>query len=223
MVKKRSPSPAAARQSTPRKKKSGKKTGPALPGNGFIDQATDVATALFLDRGFDNTPMSLVARRLGLTKAGVYHHFETKEHLLYVVHQRMIERMLLPIICQAEAIAEPMARLRSFIFEYARLLTRDPAARVLITESRRLSSSHFNEIRTAWRRGFRLVRDAVVALQASGHCRRDIDPTYTAFAGIGMCSWILFWFDNTRPENGDIVAATMCEVFLSGILTPKAG
>jgi AcrR family transcriptional regulator len=189
----------------------------------FLDAASDRVTALILDRGYDNTPMSLIAKELGMTKAGVYHHFESKEELLYAVHRRAIDRLLLPIIVQAEAEAEPEARLRRFILEYARLMTRDASARVLITEARRLSPEHFAEIRAVWRRGYVLVRDALRALQTSGRCRRELDPTYSAFAALGMCSWIFFWFDYARQDSGAEVAATMCDIFMSGVLAQRAG
>jgi TetR/AcrR family transcriptional regulator, cholesterol catabolism regulator len=184
----------------------------------FIDEASDRATALFLAHGYDNTPMSAIAKALSLTKAGVYHHFESKEDLLYAVHRRNLERRLLPILTAIERIAEPEARLRKFLFELALLMTRDPAARILITEARRLSPVRFAEIRGVWRRVYELFRDTIRSLQKNGRCRRDIDPGFAAFAAIGMCSWILFWFDYDRPETGKKVAATLCDIMMSGIL-----
>ncbi len=188
------------------------------PKQNFLDQASDVVTALILERGYDNTPMSLIAKRLNLTKAGVYHHFDSKEEILYAVHQRTIDRLLLPIIERAEREPAAEARLRGFLTDYALLMTRDPSARVLITEARRLSPEHYAQIRDVWRRGFVLVRTALRALQESGRCRRDLDATYSAFAALGMCSWIFFWFDYSRPETGEEVAATICELFMSGVL-----
>jgi AcrR family transcriptional regulator len=199
-----------------------KSAAPAEPGRTFLDEASDVMTALVLERGYDNTPMSLIARELGLTKAGVYHHFDSKEDMLYAVHRRTIDRLLLPIIERAEAETEPEARLRLFLTDYARLITRDASARVLVTEARRLHPDRYAEIRAVWRRAFVLVRDALAALQATGRCRHDLDATYSAFAALGMCSWIFYWFDYSRPESGEAVAATMCEIFLSGMLARTA-
>ena len=114
---------------------------------GRVEEACEAALKLFLERGYDNTPMSLIAKELGLTKAGVYHHFESKEHLLYVIHKNTMERLLLPVIEKAEKVSDTEQRLRSFVLEYARLLTRDPSARILISEARRLAPEHFEEIR----------------------------------------------------------------------------
>lgn len=192
--------------------------GPGALGPDRLEAACDAALKLFLARGYDNTPMSHVARELGMTKAGVYHYFESKEHLLYLIHRNTIQRMLLPVVEQAEREADPESRLRLFLTEYARLATRDASARLLINEARRLSPEHFEEIRKMWRRGFVLTRDAIAALQERGRCKAGLNPTFAAFAALGMCSWIFFWFDYARPKDSTEVAATMAEVFMDGVL-----
>ena len=90
----------------------------------FLDGVSQQLTELILERGYDNTPMSVIAKTLGITKAGIYHHIETKEDLLYAVHRRAFDQMLLPIFEQAELVPEPEAKLRLFLFEYAHLMTR---------------------------------------------------------------------------------------------------
>jgi AcrR family transcriptional regulator len=185
------------------------------------EEALHVALGLFLERGYDNTPMSLIAKRLKLTKAGVYHHFESKEELLYLIHRRNVEQLLLPVIEKSERLADPEERLRAFLLEFSRLLTRDPSARILIGEAKRLSPRHFAEIRNVWRRGFQLVRGALQELQRAKRCRSNLNATFAAFAAIGMCSWISYWFDHSRPRSGDEVAAAMVDVFMCGIV-PRA-
>jgi AcrR family transcriptional regulator len=180
----------------------------------------ELALQLFLEHGYDATPMSAIAKQAGLTKAGVYHHFESKEHLLFVVHRRHLEELLLPLIDSATMLPDPEERLRRFLYDYALLMTRDASHRLLITETKRLAPEHAEVIRNAWRRGLYLVRDAVVELQRCGAARPGIEPTYAAFAAIGMCSWIFNWFDYRRRENGPDVARAMVELFLGGLLQP---
>jgi hypothetical protein len=61
------------------------------------------------------------------------------------------------------------------------------------------------------------VRDAITELQHQGRCRADVEPTFAAFAGIGMASWIAYWFDPTRPESAEAVAKTMAGIFIAGL------
>lgn len=184
-------------------------------------KVAELALQLFLEHGYDATPMSAIAKQAGLTKAGVYHHFESKEHLLFVVHRRHLEEMLLPLIDAATMQPDPEERLRRFLYDYALLMTRDASHRLLITETKRLAPEHAEVIRHVWRRGLYLVRDAVAELQRRGAARPGIEPTYAAFAAIGMCSWIFNWFDYRRRENGPDVAHAMVDLFLGGLLQPK--
>jgi AcrR family transcriptional regulator len=187
-------------------------------GGNRVDEVIDVGLRLFLDRGYDNTPLSAVAERLGLTKAGVYHHFPSKEDLLFTAHRRTMERQLLPLILKAEAEQDPERRLRVFIHDHARMLALEPTAGLLIREARRLAPAHLAEIKKTWRRGFRLLRDSVAELQTMGRCRADIRPTHAAFAAIGMTNWISFWFDSKRPDSADEVARAMLVLFMDGLM-----
>ncbi len=185
---------------------------------GRADEIARIAMQLFLERGYDNTPMALIARAAGLTKAGLYHHFESKEDILYAVHKTGTERNLLPIIERAEPIADPEQRLRTFLLEHARQLTRDPTAAVQITEARRLSRKHFREIQDCWQRSYELVRGAIAELQQQGRCSKQVNPAFAAFAALGSTSWIVHWFDYSRPMAGEEVANTVVEIFIKGLL-----
>jgi len=189
---------------------------------GRVEEVVEVALRLFLERGYDNTPMSLLAKRLGLTKAGIYHHFASKEDLLFLVHQTAMERGLKPVFDAAARESDPDRRLRVFLYEHARMLALDPAAMLLIREARRLSPKHLQDIKKTWRRGFDVVRDAVSELQRQGRCRADMEATFAAFAGIGMASWIAYWFDPARPQSAETVAKTMTDIFIAGLLAEPA-
>ena len=183
-----------------------------------VDAIIEAALQLFLESGYDNTPLSAVAERLGLTKAGVYHHFATKEDLLFMAHRRTMERQLLPLLAEAEAEPDPEKRLRKFIFEHARMLALEPTTGLLIREARRLMPKHLAEIKKSWRSGLMVLRNSVAELQAHGRCRTDVNPTHAAFAAIGMTNWISFWFDPKRPDSADEVARAMQVLFMDALL-----
>ncbi len=46
------------------------------------DQIVDAATKLFSERGFENTPLSLVCEKANVSKGLIFHHFNTKNDLL---------------------------------------------------------------------------------------------------------------------------------------------
>ena len=181
-----------------------------------VDAIIEAALQLFLERGYDNTPLSAVAERLGLTKAGVYHHFATKEDLLFMAHRRTMEP---GSCCRCSPRRKPSRTRKSgfevSIFEHARTLALEPTTGLLIRAERagwcRNISPRSKSLR---RRGLKVLRNSVAELQARGRCRTDVNPTHAAFAAIGMTNWIPFWFDPKWPDSADEVKRARCKAAL---------
>src|SRR5215813_5966170 len=78
------------------------------------EEILEAALAEFVERGFESARMEDVARRAGLSKAGVYLYFESKEALL----KALIERRMTPLVQEALAsglsnVADPVLALRA--------------------------------------------------------------------------------------------------------------
>jgi AcrR family transcriptional regulator len=55
------------------------------------ERILDVALDLFTEQGFDGTSLREIAERLGVTKAALYYHFESKDDILLALHMRLHE------------------------------------------------------------------------------------------------------------------------------------
>jgi AcrR family transcriptional regulator len=62
----------------------------AVP-TGTRQRILDVALDLFIEQGFDGTSLRQIAERLGITKAALYYHFESKDDILMALHLRLHE------------------------------------------------------------------------------------------------------------------------------------
>src|SRR5438093_9467082 len=86
------------------------------------------AAQTFRTRGFDATSVSDIARALGLTKAGLYHHFESKEALLFEIMTFGLECVRDEVVVPIRGIRDPEERLRQLIVRHARITTRGQGA-----------------------------------------------------------------------------------------------
>ena len=69
-----------------------------------VKQILDAAVAEFLERGYAGASVNSIARRAGLTKGGVYHHFGSKDEILLAANELFYE----PVVAMAiEAVADP--------------------------------------------------------------------------------------------------------------------
>ncbi|MBN1213314.1 MAG: TetR/AcrR family transcriptional regulator [candidate division Zixibacteria bacterium] len=57
------------------------------------EQLLKAALKLFLKKGYKTTTTEEIARKAGLTKGSVYHHFKNKEDILFELVKRLSEKM----------------------------------------------------------------------------------------------------------------------------------
>ena len=173
---------------------------------------------LFSEHGYDNTPMSLVSKSLGLSKAGIYHYFKSKEELLFRTHEYFMKKNLIPIIEKAEKISDPVERITYFIEKNTKSLASDNSGRLLIREAPRLSPENYTYIRKIWRRVYELIRGAIEELDRKGKIKK-INHTFAAFAALGMMGWVIYWFDNNGADSIDECVGNFTEIIFRGMLT----
>lgn len=66
-----------------------KRQAQAHDANSTRERILDVALDLFLAQGYDGTSLRQIAEQLGVTKAALYYHFESKEDILLALHMRI--------------------------------------------------------------------------------------------------------------------------------------
>ncbi len=187
------------------------------------------AAQMFRDRGFDATSVSDIARALGLTKAGLYHHFESKEALLFEIMMFGLDKVRDEVIVPVRAIRDPEERLRQLVMRHARITTRGQGAVAhLGDEIRALPPQARKQIETRMRVYFDLIRDTLGELHAAGRLRQ-IDRTVATFSLIGMILWLPRWFRLDGRLTQEEVAESIANLALGGLLRrrrphrPKAG
>jgi len=187
------------------------------------------AAQMFRDRGFDATSVSDIARALGLTKAGLYHHFESKEALLFEIMMFGLDKVRDEVIVPARTIRDPEERLRQLVMRHARITTRGQGAVAhLGDEIRALPPQARKQIETRMRVYFDLIRDTLGELHAAGRLRQ-IDRTVATFSLIGMILWLPRWFRLDGRLTQEEVAESIANLALGGLLLrrrphrPKAG
>ena len=166
------------------------------------DDPTDTATRLmtaaadaFADRGVHATTTRDIAARAGLSPAGVYVHFASKEDLLFELSRRghLTARDLL--VAAAEQAATPTEALRAIIGGFSRWHAEHyRVGRIVQFEFRHLSPAHRDEVLTLRKQIDKVVRDVLADGVASGEFDVDDIPD-TALALLSMAVDVARWYD----------------------------
>jgi AcrR family transcriptional regulator len=189
--------------------------------NGRRAEICRTAAQIFRDRGFDATSVSDVARALGLTKAGLYHYFESKESLLFEIMSFGLDRVRDEVVIPVRAIRDPEQRLRQLVVRHARITTRGQGAVAhLGDEIRALPPAARRQIEQRHRIYFDLIRNTLTELKRSGRLR-DVDVTVAAFSVIGMILWLPRWFRQDGRLSQEQVAEHIAELALGGLIVNR--
>ena len=164
------------------------------------------AAQIFRERGYDATSVSDIARALGITKAGLYHYFESKEALLFEITAYGLDRVRDDVIVPVRGIRDPEERLRQLVIRHANIATHGRGAVAqLVDEVRALPPGSRKQLEERMRAYFDLVRDTLRELRAAGRLR-DVDPTVAAFGLIGTILWLPRWFRQNGRLSQEAVA-----------------
>ena len=179
------------------------------------------AAQIFRTRGFDATSVSDIARALGLTKAGLYHHFESKEALLFEIMTFGLECVRDEVVVPIRGIRDPEDRLRQLIVRHARITTRGQGAVAhLGDEIRALPPASRKPIEEKMRVYFDLIRNTLLELRAARRLR-EVDVTVATFSILGMILWLPRWFRQDGPLTQDEVAEQIAKFALGGLIEPR--
>lgn len=90
-----------------------------------INDILDAAVSEFIAKGYEVTSMDSIAARAGLTKGGLYYHFESKDDVLVRANERFMEPVL-DIMTAASKTASAAKGLTAYITRYMRYWTSHP-------------------------------------------------------------------------------------------------
>lgn len=174
------------------------------------------AVQLFADHGYAGSSMRDLARVTGMSVAGLYHHFESKDQLLYELQRDAFGRLLE----SAEALPAdipPDERIRQIVQNHLGFFTTHITdMKVLSHELETLEGPMGKEISKLRGRYYDLCLDTVTELLRTNG-RDDLDPRVTTMTLFGMMNWLYRWYGAVPEVNADSIACQMADIFLSGV------
>ncbi len=165
-----------------------------VPTNPTVRRLFDAAADAFADKGFHGTTTRDIASRAGLSPAGVYVHFASKEDLLFQL-SRVGHAQARDALARAAAEADsPSAALADVISEFTRWHAQEhQVARIVQYEFRHLSPEHRREVLTLRREIDAVVEGIIADGVDSGEFVVE-DPGTTALAALSLVVDVARWY-----------------------------
>jgi len=148
------------------------------------DEIVDIAARLFYERGYPSVSTRALAQAAGIQGGSLYHHFTSKEEILYRIVQYGSDEFFAGLLPHLEATGVSYAeRLERFVRGYITdAQPRRYAIAVLFRDMAHLSPDHFNELQAVRRR----FQQTVQRFLADGVAAGEFDVPDAKVAGIAV-------------------------------------
>ena len=174
------------------------------------------AARLFQQRGYDATSMNDVAAALKLSKGGLYHHFQSKDEILFEIMNHAMDITQERVLAPVRSIPDPEDRLRSLIRRHIEVVLSpvDREITVMLHENHPLPPVLRRRINIRKKEYIHFVAELIADVQGTRQAKGGVSPRAAAFALLGMINWIYQWY---KPE-GELQTHNLIPQFTSLIL-----
>jgi len=158
-----------------------------------------------------------LSRATGMSLAGLYHYFQSKERLLYLIQKHTFTTILEELKARLENVTDPEQRIRIFILNHLEyFVSNQQGLKVLAHEDEALKNGLSSEIAGIKREYYRICLGLMEDLRRT----RGLDfNTRTAVMSVfGMINWIYTWYKPRVDGNADALAERMGNIVLDGIV-----
>jgi len=180
------------------------------------------ATDVFCEKGYAGASMRDLSRATGMSLAGLYHYFGSKERLLYLIQKHTFTTIVEQLKNRLEDVAGPEQRIRVFIqnhLEY--FMANQSGLKVLAHEDEALKNGFGSEIVAIKREYYLICLGLMEDLKRS---RKLTFNSRTAVMSLfGMINWIYTWYNPRFDGSAEELAKQMSALVLSGVAGPAAG
>ncbi len=204
-----------------------KPTTAALDNRGSYEERMNhilsAATGAIARLGYEKASMREVAKASGVSLAGLYHYFESKERILFLIQFRAFGSLLNNLREKISGVDDPETQLRIMIREHLAYFAANMGAlKVCSHELDSLTGDAYADTRDIRHEYYGVTRGIIERLlDTRGHNgtaeRYAIDRHVTTMALFGTLNWLYRWYDPQRGPAVSTVANQIADQFLYGV------
>ena len=182
-----------------------------------LGQILDHATEVFCIKGYEGASMRDLSRASGMSLAGLYYYFESKERLLFLIQKHTFTTILGNLKACLEDVSDPEQRIRIFILNHLQyFVSNQQGLKVLSHEDESLKNGLSSEIASIKREYYRICIGLMEDLKRSRGL--DFNPRTAVMSLFGMINWIYTWYNPRVDGDAKALAEQMGNIVLNGIV-----
>lgn len=157
-----------------------------------------------------------LSRATGMSLAGMYHYFESKERLLYLIQKHTFSAILDRLRERLENVSNAEQGIRVFILNHLEyFLERQQAMKVLSHEDEVLEGAYGARIAEIKREYYRICRELLNRYKKE--MGLQFDSRTAVLSLFGMMNWIYTWYNPRLDGGAEGLTRRMGDIFFRGI------
>ncbi len=158
-----------------------------------------------------------LSRASGMSLAGLYYYFESKERLLFLIQKHTFTTIVQRLKTRLQGAADPEQRIRMLILNHLEYFLANPASmKVLSHEADALKNSFASEVAAIKREYYRICVGLLDDLKRTRGL--EFTPRTAVLSLFGMMNWIYTWHNPRIDADAEELAREMSEIFLRGVM-----
>jgi TetR/AcrR family transcriptional regulator, cholesterol catabolism regulator len=198
-------------------------TNPTARGVARSEEIIDAAVRLWARRGYDATGIADVCAEAKIGKGALYHHVNSKEDILFEIHNRFVDPMLeygRALLSSEMAPGEALTALGHR--QIATIAQNRDECAIFIREYIALSDERFRTVRAKRREFSGIVSDLISRGIAAGEFD-DVPVDLATHAFLALHNHVYAWLRSDGTLTPAEVADVFDRIFLKGIKSSKDG
>src|SRR6266481_5662597 len=176
------------------------------------------ATEVFDEKGYEGASMRDLSRVSGMSLAGLYYYFESKERLLFLIQKHTFSTIVQRLKARLEGVDDPEQQIRIFILNHLEYFLANPASmKVLSHEADALKNGFASEVAAIKREYYRICVDLLDELKSGRGLQ--FSTRIAVLSLFGMMNWIYTWHNPRVDADAEQLAREMGNIFLRGVMT----
>ncbi len=184
------------------------------------DRILEAAAEVIAREGYERASMRAIAKASGVSLAGMYHYFDSKEKMLFLIQFRTFNALVGHLREKLHGSEDPIEQLRILVRAHVSYFVAHMAAlKVCSHELDSLTGEAYQETRTIRREYYLLARSVVERLLAKrSGANGSSDPRVATMSLFGTLNWLYRWYDPSRGPPPNAIANQIAGQFLGGVL-----
>ncbi len=189
-----------------------------------LNHILEAATMEIARVGYEKASMRMVAKASGVSLAGLYHYFDSKEKMLFLIQFRTFAALLNNLREKLHGVDDPVEQLRVMVRAHVGYFADHMAAlKTCSHELDSLSGEAYDETRAIRKEYYELSRSIIERILDARSPDSAFDHHVVTMSLFGTLNWLYRWYDPKRDRSPTTIANQIATQFLDGIVgAPQA-